>query len=233
MVVSFSGLVNAVAGAGTYAGVNQTTPLGTFAGATGTSTAPSVSPATVANDLVFDTVIVGDTTLTVGANQTSRWNVLNTIRGAASTEAATTTSTTMSWTAGASDTWAVGAVPIKPSAGPTRTATLAAYNTLVSTGGSVTLEATFTNTSADNSVTPGTPTITTAGGASCGSLSGPALVSSDNDISGSGDPVVYRWTCAAAGGTSLPSSVQFSVGATGASYTYPSGTSNTVLVARR
>ena len=41
-MVTFSGYVNAVAGAGTYAGVDQTTPLGTFLGATGTGAAVSV-----------------------------------------------------------------------------------------------------------------------------------------------------------------------------------------------
>ena len=86
VVVTFSGLVNAVAGAVTFAGVNQTTPLGTFVGATGTNSAPSVSPTTVADDLVLDTVAAG-ATLTVGVGQTSRWNVLQGVTGAASTRA--------------------------------------------------------------------------------------------------------------------------------------------------
>ena len=213
VVVTFSGLVNAVAGALTFAGVNQTTPLGTFAGATGTSTAPSVNATTVANDLVFDRSR-RDATLTAGAGQTSRWNVLQGSQGSASTETATTTSTTMSWTAGASGTWAIGAVPIKPSRAqpalppwPRTTRWSARAGPLPWRRRSPTRARTTTSRRARRR-------LRRSAALSCGSLSVAALVSADDDITGSGDPVVYRWTCTAAGGTSLPSSVQFSVAPT-------------------
>ncbi len=241
VVVNFSGAVWAYAGAVTFAGVDQTTPLGAFSGAAGNSTTPSVGVTTASGDLVFDTVAANNNlnNFNVGASQSQQWNVnqqtdtTSGIRGAASTEPAPTGggAVTMSWTT-SSTTWAIGAVPIKPATGGTRTTTLSAYNTLVSSGGTITLEATFTNTVANDNVLPGNVTTTAAGGASCSNWTGPTLITADDDISGSGDPVTYRWTCTATGGTSLPSSLTFNLSATGdGSVSYPSGSSNSVLVA--
>ena len=127
VVVTFSSSVSAVAGAVTFRGVSQGCPVGTFLGATGNSGTASVSPATTPGDLVFDTVVAGNTTLTLpdGSNQTSQWNALQgtTVRGAASTETATGTPTQMSWTLGASGYWATGAVAIKPASTAVRCAT--------------------------------------------------------------------------------------------------------------
>ena len=55
-------------------------------------------------------------TLTPGAGQTAHWNTYapSLCTGAASTEQATGTSVTMSWTAGTSAYWAIAAVPINP-----------------------------------------------------------------------------------------------------------------------
>lgn len=116
VVVTFSGTgVYGVASAVSFAGVDQCTPLGTFLGATGSSSTASVSPTSVAGDLVFDTVAAGYA-LTVGASQTQQWNTSagTTIYGAASTEVAAGVTTTMSWGLGTSGTWAIGAVAVKP-----------------------------------------------------------------------------------------------------------------------
>ena len=106
---------------------------------------------TTANDLVFDTVVIGNYNLTVGANQTQQWNTGSSIRGGASTEAASGTSTTMSWTSGGTEYsyWAIGAVPVKPVIDPPRGTTLFASPKLVSTGDVITWTATFTNANAD------------------------------------------------------------------------------------
>ncbi|NLE57117.1 MAG: hypothetical protein GX616_02060, partial [Planctomycetes bacterium] len=114
-----------VAGVANFAGVDQTTPLGTPAGAYSPSndTTPTVTLSALGGDeLVFDTVFLGGNppaTLTAGAGQTQLpdWNVtIGNARGAASTEQATGGSVTMSWTAGASSLWVIAAVPINPSA---------------------------------------------------------------------------------------------------------------------
>ena len=114
VVVTFSGAVYAVAGAVSFAGVDQCTPLGTFLGATGNTATATVSPVTVAGDLVFDTVAAGSA-LTVDGTQAQQWNTADgtTIYGGASTKTATTSPTPMSWTLGASGLWAIGAVAVK------------------------------------------------------------------------------------------------------------------------
>jgi VCBS repeat-containing protein len=234
VVVTLGGTTNAtdiVAGAANFSGVDQTTPLGTFATAYNTSTsatAPTVNVATAANDLVFDTVVAANGTLTVGSGQTQRWNFTPTtgnITTGGSTEPATTTSTTMSWTSTAG-AWAIGAVPIKPATGAARTTTLSAYPTLVSTGVPFTLKATLTNTVADTNVTPGslTPTVTGGASVSCGAPS-PA----SGSISAGGS-LEFTWTCTPTASSTAFGSVALSVSANGASYSYPSGLSNTVLV---
>ncbi len=123
-----------VAGAANFAGVNQTTPLGTPNGGDGTSsTQPSVTFSGLAGDeLVFDNAFLGagsaSYVLTVGPNQTQLWNpayVAN-LRGAASIEQATTSSVTMSWGANTASYWVLVAVPINPApAGPTHDLTMA------------------------------------------------------------------------------------------------------------
>jgi hypothetical protein len=104
VTVTFSGGVSngIVAGAANFAGVDQTDPMGVFAGASGQSTAPSVTLNGLTGDeLVFDTVFQGGSdstqTLTAGAGQTQQWNnfVSNT-RAAASTEQAESSTVTMS-----------------------------------------------------------------------------------------------------------------------------------------
>lgn len=120
VVVTFSAELQygAVAGAQTFTGVHQTTPLGTFVGANDISAGPAtVDVSSASNELVFDTVACETcTSLTAGAGQTERWNLSwadGSVMGAASTEPGAST-VTMSWNLGSSDYWAIGAVPIRP-----------------------------------------------------------------------------------------------------------------------
>jgi len=128
VVITFSAPLAraAVAGVMTFTGVHQTTPLGTFASASLSCTAPCANPSvnvtSAVNELVFDTVACETcTSFTVGAGQTQRWNLapLDGTRpspGAGSTEPGAAT-VTMSWTMGTDDHWAIGGVSIKPSGG--------------------------------------------------------------------------------------------------------------------
>ena len=136
VTVTFSGSVSngIVAGVANFAGVNQTTPLGTPNGAgSGTNNnAPNVTLTGLNGDeLVFDNVFQGATdvnqTLTVGPGQSQLWNAwISNTRAAASTEQAVGSSVTMSWTAATASYWAIAAVPIKPApAGTTYTLTMA------------------------------------------------------------------------------------------------------------
>ena len=121
IVVTVSGSVfDFGAGAISYTDAHQTTPLGTAVTATGTSTTPSVTVSSAADELVDDgLVIIHGGTLSVGAGQTQRWNAIATsgfIKYAGSTEGGAA-STTMSWSNSSSQTWAIVAVPIKPVGG--------------------------------------------------------------------------------------------------------------------
>lgn len=123
VVVTFSAQLsrNASIGIATFTGVDQSTPLGSFASANGNSAGPAtVNVSSATNELVFDTVACQQcSSLSVGAGQTQRWNLSverGNHRAAGSTEAGAS-SVTMSWTMGASRPWAIGAVPIKPSGG--------------------------------------------------------------------------------------------------------------------
>ena len=121
IVVTVSGSVfDFGAGAISYTDAHQTTPLGTAVTATGTSTTPSVTVSSAADELVDDgLVIIHGGTLSVGAGQTQRWNAIASsgyIKYAGSTEGGAA-STTMSWSNSSSQTWAIVAVPIKPVGG--------------------------------------------------------------------------------------------------------------------
>jgi hypothetical protein len=130
VVVSFSGAVYGVAGAVSFAGVDQCTPLGTQLGATGNTATATVSPITVAGDLVFDTVAAG-TALTVNGSQAQQWMAGDgtSIYGGASTKPATGTPTAMSWTL-TSGYWATIAVGIKPVNPAPKTATASSGSTI-------------------------------------------------------------------------------------------------------
>ena len=121
IVVSVTGGVfDFGAGATSYTDVHQTTPLGPAATAIGTSTTPSVTVSSAVNEIVFDSLsIIHDGTLSVGADQTQRWNSITPngyLKYAGSTENGAA-STTMSWANSNSQTWAIAAVSIKPVGG--------------------------------------------------------------------------------------------------------------------
>jgi len=121
VVVTLSGQAKAVCGATSWTGVHQTTPLGTFVSATGSTNAPTVNASSATNEVVQDTVAAqGTVTATVGAGQTQRWNAgtsgqaaATNVRGAGSTEPGAAT-VTMSYSLSASASWAIGAVSLKP-----------------------------------------------------------------------------------------------------------------------
>ena len=124
VTVNFSGTIDygIVVGAANFAGVNQADPLDEFVSAVGTETsAISLDVPTDPDDLVFDTMFLGAATLpslAADASQSQLWNAtLDRVRGVASTEQATGSTTPMSWTASGGATsyyWAIGAVPINP-----------------------------------------------------------------------------------------------------------------------
>ncbi|HQQ32628.1 MAG TPA: DUF4347 domain-containing protein, partial [Methylophilus sp.] len=125
VVVSFAGSTAAAAGAATYNGVNQSTPYGTFVGATGTGTTASVTVASAVGDLVIDSQYWQGTagTGTPGAGQTVIWyQTQAAMIGGSSTEAGAA-SVVMSGTFTNSSQWEMGAVSIKAAAGITVTPT--------------------------------------------------------------------------------------------------------------
>jgi uncharacterized repeat protein (TIGR01451 family) len=158
------------AGGASFSGVDQTTPLGTFVSAGNNSTTPTVTVTSAAGELVFDTLAArGDSlTATVGAGQTQLWNYTtgsspNDVIGASSTEPGAA-SVTMSWTLAIGRSWALGAVPIRPTLPtPTPTFTLTTTPTSTFTASRTptftpSLTPTFTST---NTLTPSrTPTLT-------------------------------------------------------------------------
>jgi len=105
-----------VIGVVTYSGVDQTTPLGTYATNSGNSTSASVTVSSASTQLVIDVLDARqNTTVTPSSGQTKVYGdiVLSEVDGLSSTKAGAS-STTMSWTLGASHEWALLAVPIKP-----------------------------------------------------------------------------------------------------------------------
>ena len=131
VTINFSGTVSngAIAGAANFANVDQTTPLGTAAGV-GSATNDTIATLNVTGltgtELVFANLFMGvnstSTTFTAGNGQTSLWSVIGYTNSstsfntmcAASTEQASGSTVTMSWTASAAGRWALAAVPIRP-----------------------------------------------------------------------------------------------------------------------
>lgn len=116
VVVSFSTVPTggSVVGVVTFTGVDQTTPLGTFVGASGCTITATVDVSSAIGELVFDTVMVLKKTMVVGEGQTQQWNEIeSSCRGGGSTEPGAET-VTMSWTLSTSYYWVIGTVSIKP-----------------------------------------------------------------------------------------------------------------------
>lgn len=108
-----------VCGVTSWKGVNQLAPLGTALSATGTSTAPSVSPTALDGQIVVDNMAANaGPAATVGTGQTSRYNatVATKVTGAGSSEPGvaplTATAVPMTWTLDSSQAWATVGVAI-------------------------------------------------------------------------------------------------------------------------
>jgi hypothetical protein len=119
--VTLSGATDAVAGAFSFSGVDQTNP---FDGVPGyifdaRNNPASVSITTVTNNAWVIDTLAANFIATVGGGQAEQWNISNGITGAGSTKGpiAPAGTTTMSWTVGPPRRWALGAVALKPSAG--------------------------------------------------------------------------------------------------------------------
>ena len=176
------------AGATSWSGVNQSTPLGTAVTATGTSTTPSVTVSSASGEVVVDNAAMfSGNTLSPLDGQTQRYAILQGNAHAYGSSEPGAASTTMSWTQSASERWATIAVPMKPVitynnlnlGGGATTATYTAAGditvsgvlTVVSSSGTNTFDAssrtiTLTNTgtpfviSATEVFTPSTSTVT-------------------------------------------------------------------------
>lgn len=99
----------------TFTGAHQSTAWGTMASASGSDATATVDATSVIDDFVVDVMVDDAPTVTVGAGQTQRWNnAAGAAIKAGSTEVATSTTTTMSWTHAAGATWAICAVAVKP-----------------------------------------------------------------------------------------------------------------------
>lgn len=110
VTVTFSGAPSRCAvGILSYTGVGTT---GTAAEATVDATTLSVDVASAAGQLVVDVALFSEATIVVGASQTARIDLDNfesTFRSFGMSEEAGATTTTMSWTTGAStDGWSIG-----------------------------------------------------------------------------------------------------------------------------
>lgn len=108
------------AGANWFTGVDQGTPLGTLStlnGSVNPDPQPSLDISSAVDDLVFDTLGTDDSSVTIGAGQTSRHSTAgNNINNQGSTEPGAS-SVTMSWSAlGNFQTYAYCAVNIKAAA---------------------------------------------------------------------------------------------------------------------
>ena len=117
--VTFTGsMFDIVAGATTWTGVRQTTPLGTYQGASadGSSTYSVVVPSAT-DEVVVDVLEKQGTCVPspTSGGQTQRWNKSdgNDGSGSGSSQAGAST-VTMSWTGCGLADFAIGAVPLKP-----------------------------------------------------------------------------------------------------------------------
>ena len=118
VAVTLSGSTSVMAGAVSFSGVDQTTPLGTAAVANGTSANPSVTVSSGSRQLVIDVLASnGDAgALSAAAGQTEQWNggtgtAGGDVRGGGSTQPGAA-SVTMSWTLNASKSWSLIGVPV-------------------------------------------------------------------------------------------------------------------------
>ncbi len=114
VVVSLGGATDIKGGAVTYNGVEQTTPTGTYAGASGTGTTASVDVSSATGGLVLDITNWDNNPsgYSTGTGQSDIWNLTNSAHRAVSTTEAGAATVTMSSTVSASNQWEIGAVSI-------------------------------------------------------------------------------------------------------------------------
>jgi hypothetical protein len=140
VVVTHNAARELICGAVSFYNVNQSSTFGAVKNGGATSVGPAITAATTAtfptaNDLIIDVVATLTQTATVVGGQTSRWNLTQSSgfkTGATSTKPGTGAAQTMSWTLGASDTWAIICVPIfncTPPTGGTASLTSSSINT--------------------------------------------------------------------------------------------------------
>ena len=113
--VNFSGPAGAVAGASSWTGVDQTTPLGSFTSARGQSAAPMVIARSSLDEVIVDAVANIGTggPPAAGPGQSQLWSGLQGGIGGGGSYANGRNSVSMSWSQTV-DVWAIGAVPLKP-----------------------------------------------------------------------------------------------------------------------
>ncbi|MBL8436329.1 MAG: DUF4347 domain-containing protein, partial [Zoogloea sp.] len=124
VVVNLSGHTPVAAGATTYNGVNQSSPVRTFYSASGNSTNSSVTVLdSAAGDLVIDVQSWAGQPPggLVGPGQTLNWSQANTSLTGGSTSEPGAPSVVMSGSFTSAAQWVIGAVAIRPSAGITVT----------------------------------------------------------------------------------------------------------------
>ncbi len=129
VAVTLSASAKAAMGAISLTGVDQSTPIDTNAGATGSGTAPSVTVTTVVNNAWvidatgFRSTANGAPTGTAGSGQTERWSgytesggVIVNIRGKGSTEGPKSPAggVVMDWSLSATVDWAISAASFRP-----------------------------------------------------------------------------------------------------------------------
>ena len=105
-----------VVGVVTLNNVNQTTPLGTFSSASGTSLAANAIVSSAVGETVVDVATYRTNAMTVNASQSQLYNINSggEIKGGGMSTKPGAASVTMNWNAAASGDWAVGAVSVKP-----------------------------------------------------------------------------------------------------------------------
>lgn len=117
-VVITVGLIETIsAGAISLTGVDQTNPINVHDGASGSSTAPTVTLTTTnAETWIVDVVGASDGAMTAGAGQIERWeDVTGSTRVAGSTEFTSSDGTyAMTWSYAASTNWAISAAALNP-----------------------------------------------------------------------------------------------------------------------
>ncbi|MDV6029059.1 MAG: DUF4347 domain-containing protein [Phycisphaera sp. RhM] len=124
--INFSGTSDGnTAGVMTFTGVDQSTPLGTFASGAGVGGSGSVTVSSSTDDLVFAAIAVDDAAdydLVPGTGQTETWDLIGgpNINGGGSTEAGAA-SVVMDWTWTGSDNWAAAGVSINSMVYPSAT----------------------------------------------------------------------------------------------------------------